>query len=181
MNSYYTKKEASRLGFKSIGENVLISKKASFYDIKNISIGSNVRIDDFCILSGKISIKNYVHISAYNALFGKFGIEIGNFAGISPRCTILSASDDFSGNHMIGPMLPEYLTSIKGGLIKISDYVQIGANCIVMPNMKIGKGSVVGAFSFVNKSIKPWKIYYGIPAKEIKERSKTILKLSQKV
>jgi len=181
MNSFYTNKVIAKIGFKSIGKNVMISRKASFYDVNKITIGNNVRIDDFCILSGRITIKNYVHISAYNALYGKFGIEIGNFSGISPRCTILSATDDFSGNHMIGPLISENLTSIDGGLIKILDFVQIGTNSIIMPKTIIGQGSVIGAFSFVNKSIQPWKICYGIPVKEIKNRSKTVLKLSKKV
>lgn len=180
MNSFYSRTELLNLGFKSIGKKVLVSKKTSFYNPEKIIIGNNVRIDDFCILSGKITIKNHVHISAYNALYGKYGIEIGNFAGISPRSTLLSASDDFSGKHMIGPLVPKKFTSLNGGLIVLSDYVQVGANCIIMPKVLIGEGSVIGAFSFVNKSMNPWKICYGIPAKEIKQRSKKLLSLSIK-
>jgi hypothetical protein len=40
-----------QMGFKSLGENVFISDKASFYNIGKIDVGSNVRIDDFCVLS----------------------------------------------------------------------------------------------------------------------------------
>ncbi|MDR2409353.1 MAG: acyltransferase, partial [Bacteroidales bacterium] len=54
MNSFFSKEELKDIGFKSVGDNVLISRKASFYSVSNISIGSNVRIDDFCILSGNI-------------------------------------------------------------------------------------------------------------------------------
>ena len=61
--------ELKDMGFKSIGADLSISKKASFYGVENISIGSHVRIDDFCILSGKISIGDYIHIAAYSALF----------------------------------------------------------------------------------------------------------------
>ena len=61
MNSFYDNDELKRLGLKSIGENVLISRKASIYGAKSISIGHNVRIDDFCILSGTISIGRTVH------------------------------------------------------------------------------------------------------------------------
>ena len=38
------------IGFKSVGKNVLISDKASIYGAGNISIGNNVRIDDFVVL-----------------------------------------------------------------------------------------------------------------------------------
>lgn len=175
MNSFYNKTELKQLGLKSYGNNVLISKKTSIYDAQNITIGNNVRIDDFSILSGKINIKNNVHISAFCALYGRFEIEIGNFSGISPRSTIFSASDDFSGNFMVGPMVPSSFTNISSGKVKILDYVQIGTNCVIMPSVTVGEGSAVGAFSFVTKDIEPWKIYFGIPAKKIKNRSNKIL------
>ena len=67
-SSFYSQKELTSIGFKSIGTNVLISKKASFYSPEEISIGNNVRIDDFCILSGKITLGSNIHISAFCAL-----------------------------------------------------------------------------------------------------------------
>ena len=73
MNSFYSNEELKQLGLKSFGKNVLISKKCSIYGADKISIGNNVRIDDFCILSGKIVIGNYVHISAYSALYAGGG------------------------------------------------------------------------------------------------------------
>ena len=65
---FYTKEELNEMGFKSIGENVLISDKASIYGVKNIEVGSNVRIDDFCIISA-----------------GEGGIKIGNYVGKTKR------------------------------------------------------------------------------------------------
>ena len=76
MNNFFNEEELNKMGFKSIGKNVLISKKASIYSPEKIKIGDHVRIDDFTILSGNITIGNYVHISAYVALYGRFGIEI---------------------------------------------------------------------------------------------------------
>ena len=43
----YTRDELQELGFSNVGENVKISKKASIYGASRISIGDNVRIDDF--------------------------------------------------------------------------------------------------------------------------------------
>ena len=108
MNSFYTVEELGKIGFKKLGKNVLISKKSSIYTPENISIGDNVRIDDFTILSGTIEIGNYVHISAFVALYGKNGIKIGNYCGCSPRTTIFSATDDFSGDYMISPLVTIY-------------------------------------------------------------------------
>ena len=102
MNSFYSEKELMELKLKKIGSNVKISRKASIYLPEKIEIGNNVRIDDFCLLSGNVLIKDNVHISAYTALYGGGKIEIGNFSGCSPRCTLISASDDFSGKRNRG-------------------------------------------------------------------------------
>ncbi len=174
-NSYYTPQELDALGLKSFGENVLISRYARFYNNKSIEIGNNVRIDDFCLLSGEIKLGSFIHISAYSALYGRYGIEIDDYSGISPRCTIFSASDDFSGDFLIGPMINKEYTNITKGKVTISKYCQLGCNCIVMPAVKISEGVAIGAFSFVNKDLDPWKIYMGIPVKFFKERSKNML------
>lgn len=181
MENFYTQDELNNLNLKSIGQNVLISKKCSIYSPEKITIGNNVRIDDFVILSGEIKIKNYVHISAFCALYGKFGIEIGNFCGLSPRSTIFSASDDFSGDFMISPMVPKNFTNVKGGKVVLQDFVQIGANSIIMPNTTCLEGSATGAFTFVNKNLEQWSIYKGIPAKKFKQRSKKLLKYSKEI
>ena len=181
VNSYYNENELSQIGFKSYGKNVKISKLCSIYGADNIIIGNNVRIDDFCILSGKIKIGDFVHISAYNALYGRYGIEIGNFCGISPKSIIYSATDDFSGEHMISPMVPEKYTKLYTGKVTLEDFVQIGSNSIIMPNITIYEGACTGAFCFVNKSLKPWNIYIGIPARVLKERKKNIKELSKEI
>ena len=68
MNSFYSQEELQSMGFKELGANVLVSRKASIYGAEKISLGNNVRVDDFSILSGRIEIGNHVHIAAYVAL-----------------------------------------------------------------------------------------------------------------
>lgn len=181
MSSFYTVEELKEIGFKSIGKEVFISKKASIYSPEKISIGNHVRIDDFCILSGNIEIGNYVHIAAYVALYGKEGIKINDFCGCSARCTIYSATDDFSGEYMVSPMVPKELTNVTGGKVTLEKFVQLGANTVVMPNLTIGEGTSVGAMSFVNKSLDEWGIYVGIPCRRIKDRKKNIKDLSKNI
>ena len=77
--SIYSDVELRQLGFAKLGENVRISKKASFYGIERISIRSNVRIDDFCVLSagkGGIEIGSFIHIAVYTSLIGLSLIHI---------------------------------------------------------------------------------------------------------
>jgi len=46
---FLSKDELQKIGFKSIGDSVLISDKYSIYSSQNIEIRNNVRIDDFCV------------------------------------------------------------------------------------------------------------------------------------
>lgn len=177
MTSFYSEEELSGLGLKSYGQNVLISKKSSIYTASHISIGDNVRIDDFCILSGNIKLGSHIHISAYVALYGANGIELEDYTGVSPRSTIFSAMDDFSGDYLIGPIHPQELTNVTGGKVIVKKYSQIGANCIIFPNLTIEEGSVIGAMSLVIRSTSAWTINVGIPINKIKTRKTKLLKL----
>ena len=177
MNSFYSDDELKELGLCSIGYGVRISRKASIYTPKTICIGNNVRIDDFCILSGNIKIGSNIHISAYVALYGSMGIELEDFSGISPKSVVYSAMDDFSGDYLIGPIHPESKTNVTGGKVLIRRLVQIGSNTVVFPNIVIGEGTVVGACSLVNHSLEPWSIYFGVPAIKHGNRKKGMLKL----
>ncbi|HCB62178.1 MAG: galactoside O-acetyltransferase [Bacteroidetes bacterium GWF2_43_63] len=178
--SFYSREELQNLGFSKIGDHVLISRFARFYNISAISIGNNVRIDDFCILSGNISLGNNIHISAFCALYGSNEIIMNDYSGLSPRTTIFSTSDDFSGEFMVGPMIPDEYRNVNGGQVIIGKYVQIGAGCVVFPDLKINDGVTVGALSLINKSLEPWTIYAGIPARIIKKRSGKIVELAGK-
>lgn len=175
-NSFYTEAELERIGFASIGKNVLLSRKTSVYSASTISIGNNVRIDDFCILSGSIAIGSFVHISAYVALYGAKGITLQDYSGLSAKTIVYSAVDDFGGEYLIGPMCPIETTNVMGGPVILKKYTQIGASCVVLPNLTISEGSVVGAMSFVNRSLDSWGVYAGIPVRKIRERSKSLMK-----
>lgn len=177
MTSFYTEEQLKLLGFKSLGKGCKISRYAQFYGIENISIGDNVRIDDFCIISGDITIGNNIHISAYVALYGGYGITLEDYTGISPRSTIFSSMDDFSGDFLIGPIHPTEKTNVKGGKVTLQRYAQIGAHCVIFPSISIGEGAVVGAMSLVNKDVEPWSIVIGQPAHLLKYRNKGLLNL----
>lgn len=173
--SFYSQEELSQLGLKSYGKNVLISRNAQFYSPEKISIGNNVRIDDFCILSGNIILGDCIHISAYSALYGANGIEFEDYSGCSSRTTIYSAMDDFSGDYLIGPMHSAESTNVVGGKVTIGKYVQLGAHCLVFPSVTIHEGAVVGALSLITKDIPSWEIHVGIPARKLKDRKKGLI------
>ena len=159
MNSYYSEKELLKIGFHSIGENVMISKKCSIYSPQRISIGNNVRIDDFCILSGNLCIGDYVHIAAACLLFGgNDGIVMEDFTAISSRSALYAESDDYSGCALSNPTVPQEYRKIHGGGVIMRKHSIIGSGCTVLPGVVLGEGSSVGAMSLINKSLDAWGI-----------------------
>lgn len=180
MDSFLSKEELDEIGFKSIGENVLFSKRASVYSPELICIGNNVRIDDFAILSGEIYLGDYIHIAAYCALFGgtgSAGIEMKDYSGLSSHVTIFSVSDDYSGEFMTNPTIPSYYRNVKGERVVLNEYVIVGATSVILPGVEIGEGTAVGAMSIVSRSLPEWKICSGMPARALKDRSRKLKEL----
>lgn len=182
MTSFYTDEELKQLGLCSFGKNVKISRKASIYGANRVSIGDNVRIDDFCILSGYIELGNYIHIAAYTALYGgDQGIYISDFSNLSSRVSVYSVSDDYSGETMTNPMVPDEYKNVLSKAVHIGKHTIIGSTSVVLPGINIAEGSSFGSFSFINRDSEPWSINVGIPFKKIKSRSKELLKFEEKL
>ena len=103
---YINTSELKKIKFKKIGTNVLISKKTSFINPKNIIIGNNVRIDDFAILlasSGKILIGNNVHIGSFCYLNGHAKLIIENYCNLSQGIKIYTKTDNYDGTTITNP------------------------------------------------------------------------------
>ena len=179
MDSFYSRNELDQLGLTLLGKgtDVLISRKASIYGAERISIDDHVRIDDFCILSGRITIERHVHIAAYSALFGgNAGIKMCSFSGLSSRCAVYAISDDFSGEFLTSPMSGDKFRNVLSRPVILERHVLVGTGSTVLPGVTIGEGSAIGSMSLVKNSLSAWGIYAGIPCKFIKPRSKRLLK-----
>lgn len=178
MTSFYDEEDLKKLGFQSYGKNIKISRKASIYGAENISLGNNIRIDDFCILSGKIVLGNYIHIAAYSALYGgKDGIYVDDFANVSSRVTVYSISDDYSGETMTNPLIPDEYKNVQSEAVHIGKHAIIGSTSVILPGVTIAEGSSFGAFSFIQRDSEAWSINTGSPFRKIKDRSRNLLKL----
>lgn len=181
MTSFYSEEELKELGLKSYGKNIKISRHACFYGVDKISVGDNVRIDDFCIFSGRITLGSNIHIAAFSALYGGHdGIDIDDFSNLSSRIGVYSTSDDYSGETMTNPTIPDKYKNVKSAPVYIGRHVIIGSNTVIMPGVKIAEGSSFGSFSFINHDSEPWSINVGIPFRKIRDRSKNLLELEKK-
>ncbi len=157
---------------KKCGKNVIIGKTVRIRYPELVSIGDNVIIDDFCYISTELQIKSNVHISSGCKIIGgkKAFVSFDRFSTLSPNVVIAAGSDDYHSG-ISTPMIPiEYKSNVKIGSVKINQHCIIGANSTILPNVVLNTGSCVGANSLVNRNLKSWKLYAGIPAKIIKER-----------
>lgn len=165
------------MNFKSIGENVLISEHANIYNAANISIGDNCRIDDFCILSageGGIEIGSHVHIACYASLRGAAKITIGKYCSVAAYSSILSSTDEYSGEYLMNPCIDFRLRKVYDKPVVMKDRSIIAQYCFVMPGVTIGFNTAVGAYGYINKDLPDNGIYIGQPAKFLKERKQLI-------
>ena len=180
--AWLTAQQITEMGFASVGSNVLLSDKASYYNCKKIRLGSNIRIDDFCVLSAGIEgidIGNYIHIAVYSSLIGAGNITLADFSNISSRVAIYSSNDDYSGAAMTNPTVPAEFTNVHHADVTIGRHVIIGAGSIILPGVTLEEGVAVGALSLVKKDCQAFGIYMGSPAKRIGERKQDLLALER--
>jgi acetyltransferase-like isoleucine patch superfamily enzyme len=176
--SFLSQKELVTTGFKKLGKNVLISNKASIYNAEQIEIGDNSRIDDFCVLSGKIVIGRNVHIAVFcNIAGGTEGVILEDFSGLAYGCHVFSQSDDYSGRSLTNPTVPALYKKELKKAVYIGRHCIVGTNSIIFPGVKLAEGTAVGAMSVVTKSTEEWSIYIGNPAVKLKTRKRDLLEL----
>jgi maltose O-acetyltransferase len=115
-------------------------------------------------------------------------ISIGDNSGIGVNC-FLNSGTRIGKNVMMGPEVHVYTSNhrheridvpmIEQGYenartVIIEDDVWIGAKAIILPGVRIGKGSIIGAGSIVTKDVAAYSVAAGNPAKVIKQREKEL-------
>ena len=111
------------------------------------SIGRDVFIGEDLIISDELHDKNII---------------IGDRASIAPRVTIVTSSGPNSSR--IRPCV-----KVVNGCVRIEQDAWIGAGSIILPNITIGEGAVVGAGAVVTKDVSPYIVVVGVPANAIKK------------
>ena len=142
----------------SIGENLTTGVGCRFEacpatDICTLHMGKNIQMND------------YVHITAME------GVSIGDNVLIASKGYISDCSHgNYSGNNDFShPDTPPVERQLFSKKVVIEDNVWIGDCVSVLPGVTIGKGSIIGTMSVVNKSIPPYCIAVGSPATVIKK------------
>lgn len=166
----------NKLRFKRFGKKTLLKKAFKIYGSKHISImdcctiHENARIEAIDRWNGKsfnpsiyIDSGSNIHYSCTILAAGNSEVHIGK--------KVLIASNVFitNENHGLDPSTDSYLSNeLITRDVVIGDGCWIGESCIILPGVTIGEKSIVGAGSVVTKSIPPYTIAVGNPAKPIK-------------
>ena len=183
--NFYSRNDLKKIGFKRIGKNNYISKKTSFYSI-NGSIGSNVRIDDFVIIKGKINISSNVHISSFCSLSG-IGAEIilKEYSGLSNGVQIFTASDNYLNAAIPGGTLNKNkrrkFSSVSKGKVNIGKCSIIGAGTVILPKVNIGDFVSVGSQNLISKNIKPGYFFSNFNVGSGIYRKRDVLKIKREL
>jgi galactoside O-acetyltransferase len=183
MSSFYSEKELKTIGFKKFGKNVLISRYAIFYAPENITLKSNLRIDDYSIISavnGICNIGNFVHIGAFSYIQASGEVIIKDFSGLSQGCKVYTKSSDFV-NQLTNSMIPKKFTKSIIGKVTLGTNSDVGANTVILPGVTIAEGVAIGANSLVLKTLNnKWSLYFGSPARFVKKRNKKNILIHKK-
>ena len=104
-----------------------------------------------CLYHNNLQLGKNTDIGAFTLINAIHGVEIEDNVQIGSHCSLYSLST----------------IDNKKGKIMIKENAKIGTHSVIMPGVTIGKNSVIGAFSFVNKDIPDNVTAYGIPARII--------------
>jgi acetyltransferase-like isoleucine patch superfamily enzyme len=176
----------------SCGRNVVFGQHVVLRHPHKIRIGSNVVIDDNCLVDAKgesnrgIAIGDGVFVGRNTILSCKNGdIELGDTANIGFNCEVFSASRVTIGK---GVLMAAYTYVIGGDHdfsdpsksvleqsrssagVTVGDGVWFGAGAKILDGVSIGEGAVIGAGAVVRESVPPAAIAVGIPARVVGSR-----------
>jgi acetyltransferase-like isoleucine patch superfamily enzyme len=126
--------------------------------------GLRIRLLRMCgyVIGDKVYIgEDFIIIDDLYETESKLNLSIGDRAAISPRVTFVLHTQP--NDSRIVP----YVNSHRGSVTVESD-AWIGTGAVILPNVTIGEGAVVGANSVVTKSVAPYTVVGGVPAHFIK-------------
>lgn len=149
----FVKSKYVRIKKKNIGKNTWIAPLQIFNgNPENLKIGSNTSIN---FMTSWV----YIHHK----------ITVGDYVRISPFVSIICDGHKIDKNNIIDSTLRKD-EILPGGDIIIEDDVWIGSNAVILPNVRLGKGAIIGAGAIITKDVPDYAVVVGVPANIIKYR-----------
>jgi acetyltransferase-like isoleucine patch superfamily enzyme len=149
-----------------IGRNVTL--RANTDQFPGIDLGRNVSINDAVLINanrGQVTVGNRSWLGPFCLVYGNGGVTIGSNVLVAGHTSINTVSH--SADRCDIPINDQRVVVDP---VIIEDDVWIGLNAVVLQGVTIGRGSIVGAGAVVNRSIPPWSVAVGVPARVIGRR-----------
>lgn len=132
---------------------------------RKFSLGKYSVIEDFSCLNnavGDLIIGDHTRVGLRNTIIGP--VTIGSHVNLAQNITVTGLNHNFEDVYT-----PIDEQGVNTSPVVIEDDVWVGANAVILPGVTIGKHSVVAAGSVVSKSIPPYSVCAGIPARIMKQ------------
>lgn len=193
MLGFFLRQRLYRFLFKHLGKGAVIGPGVTLRQPGKISIGNGCVIDEHARLSvqgsgpaeirlghgvfvgrgsiintrgGAVDIADHTTIGSYCRISTLASVTIGKYGMIAAYCYIGGGNH---GSHRTDIPMALQEPEDRGG-VRIGDDVWIGAHTTVADGVTIGRGSIIGAMSFVNKDVSEYSIAFGCPAKVFRKR-----------
>lgn len=130
-----------------IGSQTTVQMGCRFLHGRKVHLGSHNVINFGCVLDGRV-----------------YEVRTGSNVSIGPEAVILTLGHD--------PASPGFAD--RGGPVNVEDRAWIGYRALILPGVTIGEGAVVAAGAVVTRSVEPYSIVAGVPARRIGERTRDL-------
>jgi len=137
--------------------------RANTDDQKSIRLGNSVSLLENTLVSanrGHVTIGDNSWLGPHSVIYGNGGVDIGEHVLVASHCVINTVSHNFSKTDT-----PMNCQGINTESVTIENDVWIGTGAVILQGVRIGYGSIVGAGAVVTKSIPPFSIALGVPAR----------------
>lgn len=129
------------------------------------SYGTHLRVNHDCIMNRRVHIGNHCNFNGM-LIKGKGNVTIGDWFHSGTGCKIITSNHNYEGGKI------PYDDTVITKNVDIKECVWFGDDVLIVGNVTIGEGAIIGARSVVTKDVPPLAIVGGNPAKLIKYRDK---------
>lgn len=159
-----------RMRFKSCGVKLWVSSGVIIEGARNVEMGDEAIIGPNSHLGsagkGLVKFGNRVATNRNVMIYIVDGnVTIGDNVLIGPN--VVFVTDNHVYDRIDVPIRDQGISSEE---IVIEDDVWIGANAVILPGVRIGKGAIIASGAVVSRDISPYSVAGGVPAATIKER-----------
>ena len=156
--------------FAAIGKHTVFEEGVLVFHPENIYLGENIYVGHAAILKGyyknKLLIGDNTWIGQQCFFHSAGGLEIGQRVGIGPCVRIITSYHKEEGLDV-----PILFSDLEFAKVVVEDDSDIGVGATILPGVRIGRGSQIGAGAVVTADVAAFTVVAGVPARVLRRRT----------